>query len=96
MFRSVRLLRDYNHPPHSMKRLIVFHESSDVQQHTVDMNILPRQGDFFDLPDVSSRHLYPVERVIYRLRRSHGGDHAFRVPIQGIGARIELGSPTEK
>ena len=78
-----------------MKTLIVFHESSDVQQYTVDTDILPRPGDFFDLPDISSRHLYPVERVIYRLTRS-GGHDTFRVPIQGTGARIELGSPIEK
>jgi hypothetical protein len=55
MFRSVRLLRDYNHPPHSMKRLIVFHESSDVQQHPVEMNILPRQGRFLWAVDTSTR-----------------------------------------
>lgn len=79
-----------------MKTLIVFHESSHVQQYTVDAESLPRPGDFFDLPDISNRHLYPVERVMYRLTRSHGGDHAFRVPIQGTAARIELGPPIEK
>ena len=78
-----------------MKTLIVFHESSNVQQYTVDTDNLPRPGDLFDLPDISSRHLYPVERVIYRLTRS-GGPDTFRVPIQGTAARIELGSPIEK
>jgi hypothetical protein len=79
-----------------MKTLIVFHESSDVQLHNVDMDILPRQGDFFDLSDVSSRHLYPVERVIYRLERPRGSDDTFQVPLQGVGARIELGSAIER
>jgi hypothetical protein len=79
-----------------MKTLIVFHESSDVRQCTADMNILPRQGDLFSLPDVSNNNLYPVERVIYRLERSHGSDNTFRIPIEGIAATIELGSPIKQ
>ncbi len=79
-----------------MKTLISFHESSAVQQHTADIDILPRQGDFFSLPDVSNNYLYPVERVIYRLERPRGSDDTFQVPTQGIAARIYLGPAIEK
>ena len=76
-----------------MKVLIYFHESTDVQPHTTDIDTVPRQGELLDLPDVSSEHLYPVERVIFRLERPQGGREIFEVPTQGPAVRIYLGPP---
>ena len=76
-----------------MNALISFHKSSDVQPHTTDIDIVPRLGDLLDLPDVDSRHLYPIERVIYRLTRPQGGMEVLEVPTQGPAVRIYLGRP---
>ena len=87
----------YSRPPDSMKALIYFHESSDVQPHTTDMNILPRQGDLLDLPDVSSRHFYEVKRVIFLLERPRGGNNVLEVPRgEAPAVRIYLGPAIEK
>jgi hypothetical protein len=76
-----------------MKTLISFHKSTDVQPHTTDIDIVPRLGDLLDLPDVDSRHLYPVERVIYRLTRPQDGMEVLEVPVEGVAVRIYLGRP---
>jgi len=80
-----------------MKVLIVFDESTRVRSHTTDMDILPRQGDMLDLPDVSSRHFYEVTCVIFRLERPRGGNDVLEVPRgEAPAIRIYLGPAIEK
>ena len=80
-----------------MKVLIVFDESTRVPSHTTDMDILPRQGDMLDLPDVSSRHFYEVKRVIFRLGRPQGGNNFLEVPrAEAPAIRIYLGPAIER
>jgi hypothetical protein len=76
-----------------MKALIFFHKSSGVPEHTADIDTVPRQGDMLDLPDVSNQHLYPVERVIFRLTRTVPGAERLEIPPQGVAVRIYLGAP---
>ena len=80
-----------------MKVLIVFDESTRVRSHTTDMDILPRQGDMLDLPDVSSRHFYEVKSVIFRLERPRGGNDFLEVPRgEAPAIRIYLGPAIER
>ena len=80
-----------------MKALIVFDESTRVQSHTTDMDILPRQGDMLDLPDVSNQHFYEVKRVIFRLERPQGGNRVLEVPRgEAPAVRIYLGPAIER
>lgn len=80
-----------------MKALIVFDESTRVQSHTTDIDILPRPGDMLDLPDVSNQHLYEVKRVIFRLERPRGGNDFLEVPRgEAPAVRIYLGPAIER
>jgi len=90
------LRQRYSRLPHSMKVLISFHESSDVEPHIADIDIVPRQGDMLDLPDISSQHLYPVERVIFQLTRPQGGKAMLEVSKHGVAIGIQLGPPVAK
>jgi hypothetical protein len=79
-----------------MKALICFHKSSDVPPHSADIDTVPRQGDWLDLPDVSSRNLYPVERVIFRLTRTQTAVAILEVPMNSSHqVEILLGKPVE-
>jgi hypothetical protein len=78
-----------------MKVLISFDESSDVQEHTAHMDILPRVGDLLHLPDVSNRGLYPVKRTIFVLSRTQSGEAILAAPEKDPSARIELGALIE-
>ena len=78
-----------------MKVLISFDESSHVEPHSVDINILPRPGDFFDLPDVGNAGLYPVMHVIFLLTRPQSGGAKLEVPTNSPQVRIQLGPPVE-
>jgi hypothetical protein len=79
-----------------MKALISFDESSHVEQHTADIDIVPRQGDLLDLPDIGKRGPFPVERVIFRLARTAPGMARLEVPAEGPAVRIYLGRSIEK
>jgi hypothetical protein len=80
-----------------MKALIYFPESSRVEPHTADIDTLPRQGDFLDLPDVSNQHVYTVERVIFLLSRLQSGEAILCAPQEPAPqVRIYLGSAVEK
>ena len=78
-----------------MNALIYFDESSRVEPHTVDMRIVPRPGDFFDLPDVGSGRLFPVERVIFLLTRGRSGGKTLEVPSDSPQVRIHLGASVD-
>jgi hypothetical protein len=79
-----------------MKALVSFDESSHVEQHTADIDIVPRQGDFFDLPDIGKHAPFPVERVIFRLTLTAPGIAKLEVPTVGPAVLIYLGHSIEQ
>jgi hypothetical protein len=79
-----------------MKVLIFFDESTDVKMHEAEIESVPLRGDFLWLPDVSSRGLFPVERVVFLLTRPHAGTARFEVPSDSPQVKIYLGSLVEE
>jgi hypothetical protein len=79
-----------------MKALIVFDESSRVPPHTADIDAPPRRGDWIDLPDVSSRGQFPVERVIWLLTRAAPGATMVTAPPDSPQLRLHLGPSQEQ
>ena len=73
----------------TMKATIIFHASSKVEDYTVDIDILPRLGDFLHLPDADSRNLCPIERVAFVLAKTQ----PIQQTLEMVRVRIYLEAP---
>lgn len=79
-----------------MKALIFFDESTDVKMREAEIENVPQRGDFFWLPDVSSRGEFPVERVVFLLTRPRSDSARFGVPSDSPQVKIYLGPLVEE